>query len=219
MSGHQLFLHSLQQRLKGRSERQLMRHRRHLESPQQVEVVIDGKKLLSFCSNDYLGLANHPDVVAAFKRGADEYGAGSGASHLVTGHPRAHAQLEEELAAFTGRSRALLFGSGYTGLAGLVIDGNKAALEQGDFLIRGIAGGDPDSGAVLVGEHVRVGQVMRLQVRDHESADADLRAVLAQVPSPAAGGVHGRLRVPGGPFWGRLVVSCVWDGRGRQLVV
>ena len=72
-------------------------------------------------------------------------------------------------------------------LAGLVEDGNKPQLEQGDFLIRGILGGDPSTGAIAVGERVRVGQVMRLQVRDHESAGADLRRALAQAPGPAGG--------------------------------
>ena len=72
-------------------------------------------------------------------------------------------------------------------LAGLVEDGNKPQLEQGDFLIRGILGGDPSTGAIAVGERVRVGQVMRLQVRDHASADADLRRALADVPGAAGG--------------------------------
>lgn len=97
-----------------------MRKRRTLESPQQVEVVIDGRTLVSFCSNDYLGLANHPEVIAAFKRGADLYGVGSGASHLVTGHSKAHHALEVELAEFTGRSKALLFGSGYMANVGVL---------------------------------------------------------------------------------------------------
>ncbi len=120
MSGHQLFEHSLNVRLKGRMERQLQRKRRNLESPPGPEVLVGGKRLLSFCSNDYLGLANHPDVIAAFKRGLDEYGAGSGASHLVTGHTVAHSALEEELAAFTGRSRALLFSSGFMANVGVL---------------------------------------------------------------------------------------------------
>jgi small ligand-binding sensory domain FIST len=72
-------------------------------------------------------------------------------------------------------------------LAGLVEDGNKPQLEQGDFLIRGILGADASTGAIAVGERVRVGQVMRLQVRDHASADADLRRALAEVPAPAGG--------------------------------
>jgi 8-amino-7-oxononanoate synthase len=91
----------------------LYRSRQVMDGPQGVEVSADGRVLLSFCSNDYLGLANHPAVVAAFHRGLDEYGAGSGAAHLITGHSRAHHALEEELADFTGRPRALLFSTGY----------------------------------------------------------------------------------------------------------
>lgn len=86
-------------------------------------------------------------------------------------------------------------------LAGLVVDGNKPQLEQGDFLIRGILGGDPDTGALAVGEQVRVGQVMRLQVRDHRSADADLRRALATVPAGAARGA--------------LLFTC--NGRGTRM--
>lgn len=76
--------------------------------------------MLAFCSNDYLGLANHPDVVAALKRGADVYGTGSGAAHLVTGHSAAHHALEEELAEFTQRPRALLFSTGYMANLGVI---------------------------------------------------------------------------------------------------
>lgn len=80
----------------------------------------DGTLRLSFCSNDYLGLANHPAVVAALADGARRYGAGAGASHLVTGHMRVHEELEEALAAFVGRPRALLFSSGYLANLGLL---------------------------------------------------------------------------------------------------
>ena len=75
--------------------------------------VVDGRELLVFCSNDYLGLAQDPRIAEAFARAAANYGVGSGASHLVTGHHREHHALEEELAAFTGRPRALLFSTGY----------------------------------------------------------------------------------------------------------
>ncbi|MDH5470550.1 MAG: 8-amino-7-oxononanoate synthase, partial [Gammaproteobacteria bacterium] len=75
----------LSRQLEQRRQKNLYRERRVLDSPQGVEITIDGKQLLSFCSNDYLGLANHPDVIAAFHRGLDQYGAGSGAAHLVTG--------------------------------------------------------------------------------------------------------------------------------------
>lgn len=98
----------------------LYRRRRTIEGPQGPMLLCDGRELLSFCSNDYLGLANHPEILAALKRGADKYGVGSGAAHLVNGHSRAHHQLEEELAAFTGRPRALLFSTGYMANLGVV---------------------------------------------------------------------------------------------------
>jgi len=98
----------------------LYRARRIAEGPQGSEQIIDGQRVLSFCSNDYLGLANHPDVVAAFKKAADEYGVGSGAAHLINGHARAHHALEDELADFTGRERALLFSTGYMANLGVM---------------------------------------------------------------------------------------------------
>lgn len=106
--------------LQTRKQASLYRERRVLQSPQQPDVIVDGKAYLAFCSNDYLGLANHPDIVAAFKQAADEYGVGGGASHLVNGHSFHHHALEEELAAFTGRSRALLFSNGYMANLGAV---------------------------------------------------------------------------------------------------
>ena len=110
----------LSQNLQARRADDLYRRRQVLDGPQGVEVCIEGRSYLSFCSNDYLGLANHPEVVAAFHRGLDEYGAGSGAAHLISGHSRAHHALEEELAAFVGRPRALLFSTGYMANLGVI---------------------------------------------------------------------------------------------------
>nr|VFK77954.1 MAG: 8-amino-7-oxononanoate synthase [Candidatus Kentron sp. SD] len=98
----------------------LMRVRPVFETPQGVAVRIDGREYLSFCSNDYLGLANDPRVVDALKRGADRYGVGSGAASVIAGHYRSHHALEEELADFTGRERALLFSNGYMANLGIV---------------------------------------------------------------------------------------------------
>lgn len=81
---------------------------------------LDGQALVSFCSNDYLGLAAHPEVIAAFQQAAGHYGVGSGASHMVTGHCRIHQQLEEALAEFTGRDKALLFSTGYMANMGVI---------------------------------------------------------------------------------------------------
>ncbi len=91
------------------------------DSPQQLEMIINGKKVLNFASNNYLGLANHPKIRQAFIDGIKKWGSGSGAAHLINGHSKAHQRLEEELAEFTGRPRALLFSSGY--MANLAILG------------------------------------------------------------------------------------------------
>jgi 8-amino-7-oxononanoate synthase len=98
----------------------LYRERRLLQSAQGPRVVVDGRSYLAFCSNDYLGLANHPDVVATFKNAADQFGVGSGASHLVAGHSSEHHALEDELAAFTGRERAILFSTGFVANTGTI---------------------------------------------------------------------------------------------------
>lgn len=107
------------------------RVRRIVESPQSIDIAVDGQRYLSFCSNDYLGLAQHPAVVASFQQAAARYGVGSGASHLITGHNRAHHVLEEELAAFTGRPRALLFSTGYMANLGVI----SALLRRHDVVI------------------------------------------------------------------------------------
>ncbi len=110
----------LKEDLQQRRNDNLYRSRRTLESPQGAEVVVDGKPVLAFCNNDYLGLANHPEVIKSFQEAANTYGVGAGASHLVIGHSRAHHQLEEELAAFTGRPRVLLFSTGYMANLGVI---------------------------------------------------------------------------------------------------
>ncbi len=103
-----------------RQQQQLYRRRQTLGGAQDVEVQIEGHTFLSFCSNDYLGLANHPDIIEALKAGADRFGVGSGAAHLITGHSYAHQALEEELADFVGRPRALLFSTGYMANLGVI---------------------------------------------------------------------------------------------------
>ncbi|HEX5515212.1 MAG TPA: 8-amino-7-oxononanoate synthase [Gammaproteobacteria bacterium] len=89
---------------------------------------LDGRRLRVFCSNDYLGLAVDPRVVEAFQRAAADYGVGSSGAHLITGHRREHDALEEELADFLGRSRALLFSTGYMANTGLI----DALVRDGD---------------------------------------------------------------------------------------
>jgi len=97
----------------------LRRRRRVTDGAQGTRIRMDGREYLSFCSNDYLGLAADPRVVAALCEGAQRDGAGAGASHLVSGHHRAHEELEHRLARFVGLPRALLFSSGY--LANLAV--------------------------------------------------------------------------------------------------
>ncbi|WP_120994728.1 8-amino-7-oxononanoate synthase [Stutzerimonas urumqiensis] len=121
----------LASRLAERRCAHLYRQRPLLESPQQPEVRVDGERLLNFCSNDYLGLANHSDVIAAMRAGAEQWGVGGGASHLVIGHSTPHHQLEEALADFTGRPRALLFSTGYMANLAAV----TALVGQGDTVL------------------------------------------------------------------------------------
>lgn len=98
----------------------LMRRRRVLETPQSARVRVDGREYVAFCSNDYLGLAAHPELIEAAREGAARYGVGAGASHLVLGHSAAHSELERRLAAFAGLPRALLFSTGYQANLGVV---------------------------------------------------------------------------------------------------
>jgi 8-amino-7-oxononanoate synthase len=123
----------LRAELAAMADQQLLRARRLVESPQGVDIRVGGESLLSFSSNDYLGLAADPRVVAAFADGLKRYGAGSGASHLVTGHSVAHHALEEELAAFAGTERALLFSTGYMAnlaVAGALLDRHGTVFED-----------------------------------------------------------------------------------------
>jgi 8-amino-7-oxononanoate synthase len=118
-------------RLAERRTANLYRQRPMLESPQGPLVQVDGRQLLAFCSNDYLGLANHPQVIEAWRAGAEKWGVGGGASHLVIGHSTPHHELEEALAEFTGRPRALLFSTGYMANLGAV----TALVGQGDNVL------------------------------------------------------------------------------------
>lgn len=118
-------------RLAQRQAEDLYRRRPLLESPQGPEVIIDGQPMRAFCSNDYLGLANHPEVIAALRAGAERWGVGGGASHLVNGHCGPHHELELALAEFTGRPRALLFSTGYMANLGTV----TALVGKGDSVL------------------------------------------------------------------------------------
>lgn len=118
----------LNEALETLKKQNLFRSRRTRFSPQGVEINIDGKIAINFCSNDYLGLSNHPEIIKSFKQATEDYGVGSGSAHLICGHSRSHQALEEELAEFTGRDRALLFSSGYMANIGAIV----ALLDKGD---------------------------------------------------------------------------------------
>ncbi|MFT4590932.1 MAG: 8-amino-7-oxononanoate synthase [Gammaproteobacteria bacterium] len=114
--------------LQARQQQQLYRQRRVVESPQARVIMVNGNELLNLCSNDYLGLANDERIRQAFISGVNTWGVGSGASHLVCGHTRAHHYLEEQLAEFTARPRALMFSSGYAANLGAI----NALVSPGD---------------------------------------------------------------------------------------
>jgi 8-amino-7-oxononanoate synthase len=119
---------ALASELAGLEANGLRRTRRLLETPQSARVRVDGRNYVAFCSNDYLGLASHPELIEAAREGAARFGVGAGASHLVLGHSKAHHDLEEALAAFVGLPRALLFSTGYMANIGIV----SALVGRGD---------------------------------------------------------------------------------------
>jgi 8-amino-7-oxononanoate synthase len=118
----------LQLQLDKRAEQGLLRSRRTLTGPQSPRIIVDGAAYLAFSSNDYLGLANHPQLISALQQGAQQWGVGAGAAHLVNGHFEAHQQLELQLAKFVGKPAALLFSTGYMANLGVV----QALVGKGD---------------------------------------------------------------------------------------
>lgn len=118
--------------LENRKQTGLYRTRRVISGPQQPALVSDGVPLLSFCSNDYLGLASHPDIIRAATDAMPGTGLGGAASHLICGHHDAHHQLEVRLAAFTRRSSALFFSTGYMANMGVI----RALTDRGDRVVQ-----------------------------------------------------------------------------------
>jgi 8-amino-7-oxononanoate synthase len=153
-------LDALERELEQLDRHSLRRRRRILDTPCAPRVQVDGRPMLAFCSNDYLGLAAHPRIVDALREGAGLYGAGSGASHLISGHSRAHALLEEQLADFLSphleSADALYFSTGYmANLAVLTALGGKDAEIFSESLNHAslIDGARLARGAVLVYPH------------------------------------------------------------------
>lgn len=123
-------LAGLQAELERDAANGLQRRRRVLDGAQGTQVTVDGRPLLSFCSNDYLGLASDSRLAAAAQQAMQLAGVGSGASHLLTGHHRYHDELEQALAAFVGLPATLLFSTGYMANLGIV----TALLGRGDAI-------------------------------------------------------------------------------------
>lgn len=111
----------LQPELLARTQQQLYRQRHSIEAAQQIRLVRQGRELLNFCSNDYLGLANDPRIKRALTDAVEHWGVGSGSAHLVCGHSDSHHALEQELAELVQRPRALLFSTGYMANIGATI--------------------------------------------------------------------------------------------------
>jgi len=172
-SGKNNFRHKLEKKLQLRKQQNLFRELNTLASRQGPVVEIDGHDLINFCSNDYLGLANHPEVISAFKTSADQFGVGSGASSLVCGRSDLHQQLEERLADKTGREAALIFPSGY--MANLAVATTFAGRGDGVFLDR-LAHASLIDAARLSG-----GKLHRYQHADHEALDLALKNSAAKV--------------------------------------
>jgi len=132
-----------------------------------AEIELDGRRCVDFCSNDYLGLAAHPRVTGAFVAAAREHGVGARASHLISGHQGVHDALEEALAAFTGRERALLFSTGYMANLGLA----TALVQKGGLVV-----GDRLNHASLID----AGRIARAELDWYPHGDvADLEGKLA----------------------------------------
>lgn len=166
-------LANLERQLQSLHEQDLVRKRRAVETACAPRVAVDGRELLAFCSNDYLGLAAHPRLAQAMQQGVDMYGTGSGASHLISGHSRAHTLLEQRLAAFLSphlvEAQALYFCTGY--MANLAV-------------LTGLAGADKDSEifseALNHASLIDGARLARTKVSVYPHADADaLGAMLA----------------------------------------
>jgi 8-amino-7-oxononanoate synthase len=123
-----MIVDSLREELSRLEAEGLKRRHRTVTMADGPRMKVDGKEVIAFCSNDYLGLANHPDIVKALAQGAKKWGTGSGASHLISGHQKPHEDLQKTLAEFVGMESALLFSTGYMANLGIV----TALLSRGD---------------------------------------------------------------------------------------
>jgi 8-amino-7-oxononanoate synthase len=157
-----------------RAQQSLLRRLRTVEAVDGAHVVICGRRLLNFASNDYLGLARHPRLVEAMARAAREWGVGASAAHLLGGHREEHAALEEALAQWTGRERALLFSTGYMANLGVL----SALLDADDLCVQ-----DRLNHASLLDAARLAGCTLKRYV--HADVDSAARQLAANAHAPA----------------------------------
>ena len=157
-----------------RASASLLRRLRTAHAPDATTIVLDGRRLLNFASNDYLGLAQHPELVAALTRAAQRCGVGAGAAHLLGGHRDEHAALELALAAWTGRERAVLFSTGYMANLGVL----QALTARGDLCVQDKL----NHASLLDGARLAGSELVRYLHADVDSA----RRQLATRPDAAA---------------------------------
>ena len=159
----------------------LKRKLRTTQSPCDTKALVEGRELKAFCSNDYLGLANHPEIAKALSEGAQQYGVGSGASHLISGHSIAHDLLESRLASLQSthipKARALFFSTGYlanltavTGLARLAPQGNtsiySAKLNHASLIDGVRLASAQTNAAVTLFDHTQLGSLTEALKKD-----------------------------------------------------
>ncbi|GIX39266.1 MAG: 8-amino-7-oxononanoate synthase [Silanimonas sp.] len=152
-----------------RARSDALRRRRVVEQAEGMHVRVDGQSRLSFCSNDYLGLATSPDAVAALQEAAAWHGVGSGASALVSGHHALHARFEREAAEWMGYERALYFPSGYQANLAVL----QALLEPGDLCVQDKL----NHACLLDGARLAGAELRRYPHRDYAAALRQLQSL------------------------------------------
>lgn len=164
--------------LRRRREQHRYRQLQVLDGSGGTEALCNGRRVQLFCSNDYLGLANHPKVIEAMRDAASRYGVGAGAAHLVTGHRRPHQALEEELAGFSGRRRALLFSTGYMANLGLLaaLSGRTGQVYQDRY----------NHASLLDGSQCVGARLRRYPHRDMAALERRLQAHRGELPALVA---------------------------------
>ncbi len=157
---------ALSDQLEQLKQQGLYRSHRTLHSSQGAKVRIDDRELVNFSSNDYLGMAASSELGQVWKTAVEKYGSGSGASHLVCGHFAAHQSLEEELADWLGRERALVFSTGYMANLGVI----TALLGRGDEVMQDRL----NHASLLDGGLLSGARLKRYRHRDSEHLQAQL---------------------------------------------